>query len=120
MPKLDSERSVLYKGQAFTVVETHGFAEWLGDLRDRKARTKIVGRIRRAAGGNFGDHRSVKGGVFEMRVDYGPGYRVYYFQRGEALVILLCGGDKRTQDADIAFAKRLKVEIETRGGTETL
>lgn len=118
MPKLDSKRSVLYKGQAFTVTETHDFAAWFTGLRDRKARAKIVGRIRRAAGGNFGDHRSVKGGIFEMRVDYGPGYRVYYFKRGEALVILLCGGDKRTQDADVANAKRLKVEIEKRGGTE--
>ena len=120
MRKVDKPDPVLYKGQAFTVVETHNFAQWIAGLRDREARAKIVGRIRRAAGGNFGDHRSVKGGVYEMRVDYGPGYRVYYFQRGEALVILLCGGDKRTQDADVAFAKRLKIEIETRGGTEVL
>ena len=55
-----------------------------------------------------------------MRVDCGPGYRVYYFQRGKALVILLCGGDKRTQDADVAYAKRLKEEIESRGGPEAL
>jgi putative addiction module killer protein len=120
MRRVDKLPHVLYKGQAFTVVETLDFAEWIAGLRDRKARAKIVGRIRRAAGGNFGDHRSVKGGVYEMRVDYGPGYRVYYFQRGEALVILLCGGDKRTQDADVAFAKRLKSEIEKRGGTEAV
>ncbi|QYU69591.1 type II toxin-antitoxin system RelE/ParE family toxin [Leptolyngbya sp. 15MV] len=120
MRKVDNPDTVLHKGQAFTVVETHDFVEWFAGLRDRKAKAKIVGRIRRAAGGNFGDHRSVKGGVYEMRVDYGPGYRVYYFQRGEALVILLCGGDKRTQDADIAYAKRQKVEIETRGGIEAL
>lgn len=120
MTDIDKSHFVLHKGHAFTVVETPDFVEWLAGLRDRKAKAKIVGRVRRAAGGNFGDHRSVKGGVYEMRVDHGPGYRVYYFQRGEALVILLCGGDKRTQDADIAFAKRLKVEIETRGGTEAV
>jgi putative addiction module killer protein len=117
---IDNLSSVLYKGQAFSLEETLDFAGWFAGLRDRKARAKIVGRIRRAADGNFGDYRSVKGGVFEMRVDCGPGYRVYYFQRGKALVILLCGGDKRTQDADVAYAKRLKEEIESRGGPEAL
>lgn len=119
MPRIDKSPSVLHKGQAFSLEETLDFAAWLAGVRDRKAKAKIVGRIKRAANGNFGDHRSVKGGVFEMRVDYGPGYRVYYFQRGKALVVLLCGGDKRTQDADVALAKRLKEEIE-RGGTEAL
>lgn len=73
-------------------------------------------RLDRLADGNFGDHKSVKDGVFELRIDYGPGYRVYLFQRGKELVILLCGGDKRTQDADIAKAKRLKEEIERNNG----
>lgn len=77
---------------------------------------RIVDRLKRASNGNFGDWKSAGGGVFEMRIDYGPGHRVYYFQRGKQLVILLCGGDKRTQDADIAEAKRLKEEIERQNG----
>jgi len=117
---LDSPTNVPYNGHAFSLGETLEFARWLDDVRDRKAKAKIVGRIKRAANGNFGDHRSVQGGVFEMRIDYGPGYRVYYFRRGKELVILLCGGDKRTQDADIAHAKRLKEEIERRGRDEAL
>lgn len=117
---IDSSRNVLYKGQAFSLEETLDFAKWLAKVRDRKAKVLIADRIKRAANGNFGDHRSVHGGVFEMRIDHGPGYRVYYFQRGKALVILLCGGDKRTQDADVAYAKWLKEEIERRGGNEAL
>lgn len=113
--ELDRPTNVLYKGQSFSLEETLDFAQWLANLRDRRAKAKIADRLKRAANGNFGDNRSVQGGVFEMRVDYGPGYRVYYFQRGKELVILLCGGDKRTQDADIACAKRLKEEIEHRG-----
>lgn len=73
---------------------------------------RIIDRLKRASNGNFGDHKSVQDGVFEMRIDYGPGYRVYYFRRGKELVILLCGGDKGTQKADIAEAKRLKAAIE--------
>lgn len=114
--EIDVPTAVLYKGQAFQLEETPVFAKWLGSVRDRKAKTKIADRLKRASNGNFGDHRSVHGGVFELRIDYGPGYRVYFFQRGKELVILLCGGDKRTQDADIAHAKRLKTEIEKRDG----
>lgn len=117
---IDSSPNVLYTGHAFSLEETLDFAEWLADLGDRRAKARIVGRIKRAANGNFGDHRSVQSGVFEMRIDYGPGYRVYYFQRGKVLVILLCGGHKRTQNADIAKAKRLKEEIERRGRDEAL
>lgn len=77
---------------------------------------KVLDRLKRASNGNFGDCKSIKGGVSEMRIDYGPGYRVYFFQRGKKLVILLCGGDKRTQDADVAQVKRLKEEIEQQDG----
>lgn len=115
MENLDSSRNVLHKGQAFTLEETLEFAKWLAALRDRKAKVMIADRIKRAANGNFGNIRSVQGGVFEMKIDHGPGYRVYYFQRGKELVILLCGGDKRTQNADVAYAKRLKEGIERRG-----
>ena len=100
--------------------ETLVFAKWLEGLRDSKAKVKIADRIKRASNGNFGDHRSVNGGVFEMRIDYGPGYRVYYFQLDKELVILVCGGDKRTQDADIAYAKRLKEEIERDGRNKAI
>ncbi|WP_338446416.1 type II toxin-antitoxin system RelE/ParE family toxin [Pelagerythrobacter marensis] len=110
---VDDPQSVSYKGQAFQLEETQVFSDWLGSLRDRRAKARIVDRLKRASNGNFGDHKSVKGGVFEMRVDVGPGYRVYYFQRGRRLVILLCGGDKGTQRADVAEAKRLKAEIES-------
>lgn len=116
----DKPSPVLYTGHAFSLEETRDFVKWLGKLRDRKARAMIVDRLKRAANGNFGTIRSVQGGVFEMKIDHGPGYRVYYFQRGKELVILLCGGDKRTQDADIAQAKRLKEEIEHRGGNKAL
>lgn len=117
---LDNARNVLYTGQAFQLEETLVFANWLGPLRDRRAVAKITDRLKRASNGNFGDHKSVQGGVFELRVDYGPGYRVYFFQRGKELVILLCGGDKRTQDADVAHAKRLKAEIEKRDGDKAV
>ena len=115
--KLDFSSNVLHKGQAFSLEETLDFAKWLAALRDRKAKAMIADRIKRAGNGSFGAIRSVQGGVFEMKIDHGPGYRVYYFQRGKELVILLCGGDKRTQKADIAYAKRLKAEIEKRDGT---
>lgn len=117
---IDPAPSVLYKGQAFQLEETLVFSDWLGSLRDRRGMAKIIDRLKRASNGNFGDHKSVQGGVFEMRVDYGPGYRVYYFLRGKQLVILLCGGDKKTQKADIAEAKRLKKEIELRDGDKTI
>ena len=102
--------NVYYKGQAFQLSETPDFSDWLGSLRDRRARAKIVVRLERLADGNFGDHKSVKGGVHELRVDYGPGYRVYFIQRGPVLVILLCGGDKSTQSKDIKQAKVLAAE----------
>lgn len=117
---IDNREHVLYTGQDYQLAETTEFARWFGSLRDVRAVAKIADRLKRASNGNFGDHKSVKGGVFEMRVDYGPGYRVYFFRRGKELVILLCGGDKRSQDDDVARAKRLKEEIEGRDGAKTL
>ena len=76
-------------------------------LRDPNAVARIVGRIRRMEMGNPGDTRSVGEGILEMRIDYGPGYRIYYVHRGAQIVILLCGGDKRTQQRDIQRAQRL-------------
>ncbi len=91
--------------------QTAVFARWLGSLRDGRARTRIQARIDRLEIGNPGDVRPVGGGVSELRIDYGPGYRVYFVGRGEALVILLAGGDKRTQDKDIARAVELAREV---------
>ena len=113
--RLDISDTVLYKGQAYQLAETDEFHRWLGSLDDRRAATRIVDRIKRASNGNFGDVRSVGSGVSEMRIDYGPGYRVYLFRRGKELVVLLCGGDKKSQRADIAKAGRLKDEIEQSG-----
>lgn len=80
------------------------FESWFNSLRDRQAQARINARIRRLSLGNSGDARPVGSGVSELRIDYGPGYRVYYVQRGAVLALLLCGGDKRTQDADIKRA----------------
>jgi putative addiction module killer protein len=117
--KIDGFEDVRYTGQALQIAETSVFALWIASLRDERARAKIIGRLRRASDGNFGDYKSVGGGVFELRVDHGPGYRVYYFRGAKELVVLLCGGDKRTQDSDVVEAKRLKEEIEKSGWTST-
>jgi putative addiction module killer protein len=93
------------------VRQTEIFARWLANLRDDRARARINTRIRRLSIGNPGDTRSVGGGVSELRIDYGPGYRVYFVRRSEALVVLVSGGDKRTQDHDIAMAIKLAREL---------
>ena len=87
--------------------QTETFAAWFAALRDHQARARITARIRRLSLGNPGDVKPVGSGVSEMRIDYGPGYRVYFVQRGKVVAILLCGGDKRTQDRDIARAVAL-------------
>ena len=88
------------------------FIEWLAELRDTVAKVRIAKRIDRMERGNFGDHRSVGGEVSELRFTFGPGYRVYYTQRGNTVVILLCGGDKGSQERDIELAQRMAKEIE--------
>ena len=95
----------------FEVVETLVSAECLGRLKDHRARARINIRIQRLRGGNFGDHRPVGDGVSEMRIDYGPGYRVYLTIRGRTVVVLLCGGDKSTQRKDIDKAIELAKEV---------
>lgn len=91
---------------AFRAQDGHvPFQEWLADLNDKKAVARILARLARVRQGNPGDCKSVGEGVLELRVDYGPGYRVYFGQKGRTLVVLLCGGDKRTQDRDIRLAK---------------
>lgn len=86
---------------------TPQFTAWIDGLKDFTGRARILARIRRLGEGNPGDHRNLTGGISELRVDVGPGYRVYYTQRGNELVILLVGGDKGTQQRDINKAKEL-------------
>ena len=94
------------------VRETPDFTNWLAALNDQRVRLQIVRWISRVAAGNFGDAKSVGGAVNELRIDHGPGYRVYYTRRGKAVVILLCGGDKRTQRKDIRKAKEIAETLE--------
>ncbi|MGE0283684.1 MAG: type II toxin-antitoxin system RelE/ParE family toxin [Rhizobiaceae bacterium] len=81
------------------------FAEWRSQIRDRKALIALDRRIMRVELGNFGDHKSLQDGVWELRIDVGPGYRVYYALAGATVVLLLCGGDKRKQSSDIERAR---------------
>jgi putative addiction module killer protein len=86
---------------------TEVFDKWLKGLRDLQAKERVFARIRRLQEGNPGDVKPVGGGVSEMRINYGPGYRLYFVQRGNTLIILLCGGDKSSQSQDIAKALAL-------------
>lgn len=87
--------------------QTEAYARWFEELRDRQARARILVRIRRLSLGNPGDVKPVGEGVSEMRIDYGPGYRIYFTARGEHVIVLLAGGDKRSQTRDIAAALEL-------------
>jgi len=90
------------------------FVEWLKGLNDRRARTKIEARLARVAVGNLGDVEAVGEGVLELRIDWGPGYRVYFSRLGQVIILLLCGGDKRTQQKDIRRAKSYLEDYKTR------
>lgn len=91
-------------------IKSATFDRWLGKLKDRRAVARVLVRIDRLAAGNPGDVKPVGGGISELRIDYGPGYRVYYLQEGFKLVLLLCGGDKSSQDRDIKDAQRIAEE----------
>ena len=93
-----------------TILQSATFGRWLSRLRDRHAVDRIVARLLAAEDGHLGDVRSVGGGVSEMRIQYGPGYRVYFITRGAELIVLLCGGDKDSQRRDIERAKRMATE----------
>lgn len=90
-----------------TIRTTKSFSKWLKALRDRKAQTIIAARIERIAAGNLGDVKPLGKGLNEVRINYGPGYRVYYTERDGAVVLLLAGGDKSTQSRDIAAAREM-------------
>jgi putative addiction module killer protein len=92
------------------VRQSPAFTTWFTSLRDRQARARIAARLARLQSGSLGDVAPVGEGVSELRIFHGPGYRVYFIRRGAALAILLCGGDKRSQEADIALAKKLAKE----------
>jgi putative addiction module killer protein len=96
----------------FTVLQTQEFQHWLDDLRDQRAQVRIAARLRLAEAGNLGDWKSVGDEVFEMRVNFGPGYRLYFTRRGSILIVMLAGGDKSTQAKDIKRAKKILEELE--------
>ena len=89
------------------VEKTDEYAEWIDALKDRGGRARILMRVERLIGGNPGQHRALTEGVTELKIDFGPGYRVYYTQRGTRLLLLLAGGDKSTQQKDIQLAIKL-------------
>ena len=94
------------------ILQTEVFRDWLDGLRDRKVRLRINDRLKRLASGNAGDTKSVGDGVQELRLHFGPGYRIYYMWQDDILVVLLNGGDKGSQSRDIAMAKRLAKEAD--------
>ena len=91
---------------------TEGFLVWLANLKDERARARVIARIDRLSLGNPGDVKPVGLGVSEMRIDYGPGYRVYFVQRGEVLIVVLTGGSKKTQSKDIELALKVAANLE--------
>ena len=101
---------MVYSIRVREILKSATFDAWLSGLRARQARVRIAARIDRLSLGNPGDLKPVGSGVSEMRIDYGPGYRVYFIQRGATIVVLLCGGDKRTQAADIKQAMKIAEE----------
>lgn len=97
----------------FTVQLTSEFESWLDRLRDKKAQIRIVARLRQAEAGNLGDWKSVGGEVGEMRVNFGPGYRLYFARKGSVLIVMLAGGDKSSQAKDIRRAQQILTELES-------
>jgi putative addiction module killer protein len=107
----------MYKLKHYTTLDgIDRFAQWLDNLRDQQASARIAARLLRLQNGNFGDCRAVGDGVWELRIDWGPGYRVYYAVSGKRVVLLCEGGDKRTQTADVARAITRWREWQARGG----
>lgn len=99
-----------YKIPTVEIITTNVFDAWFNDLRDHRAKARIGARISRIEMGNFGDHKFFSG-IGELRIDHGPGYRIYFKKRGDVMVILLCGGDKTSQDRDIKRALEIAREV---------
>jgi putative addiction module killer protein len=95
----------------FTIRRTRDYADWIKTLKDFRAQARIADRIDRLAAGNPGDVKPMGEGVSELRINYGPGYRVYFVRDGSIVYVLLCGGDKSTQDKDIRLAKKLAQQL---------
>lgn len=93
-----------------SILKSADFDAWLRKLRDSEAKARILMRVERLSFGNAGDVKPVGGGISEMRIDHGPGYRVYFKKQGDRIAVLLCGGDKSTQKADIIRAKKIAAE----------
>jgi putative addiction module killer protein len=96
----------------FAILQTQEFQRWLDALRDQRAQVRIAARLRLAEAGNLGDWKSVGGEISEMRVNFGPGYRLYFARRGSILIVMLAGGDKSTQTKDIKRAQKILKELE--------
>jgi putative addiction module killer protein len=95
----------------FTVLQTEEFVAWLDDLKDKRAQVRIAARLRQVESGNLGDWQPIEGEVSELRVNYGPGYRLYFARRGRIIVVILNAGDKSTQKRDIRRALKLAAEL---------
>ena len=102
---------MVYIIRMIRILQTETFRRWLSGLRDDQAVVRIAARLRRVSQGNLGDVRPVGNGVSEMRIQYGPGYRLYFVRRGSDVVVLLCGGDKSSQRRDIERAKQIAQEV---------
>ncbi|EBW6363798.1 type II toxin-antitoxin system RelE/ParE family toxin [Salmonella enterica subsp. enterica serovar Oranienburg] len=89
------------------IIRSETFSDWLSSLKDSRARSRVLARIDRMREGNFGDAEPIGDGLSEARIHYGPGYRVYFMQQGDVIVVLLCGGDKSSQTKDIKQARRI-------------
>lgn len=100
-----------YYSYMYTLIESSTYSEWFARLRDRQAKARIIARLRRVELGNLGDWKPVGESVSELRIFYGSGYRVYFTQRGEEIILLLLGGDKSTQEDDIKKAIHLANEL---------
>jgi putative addiction module killer protein len=109
------DRNVIYMRHMYQLKQTGRFSVWLAALRDKRALGRITVRLLRAQAGLLGDVKSVGGQVSEMRIDYGPGYRLYFTRRGAQLIILLCGGDKGSQARDISLAQQLAGQLNIEG-----
>ncbi len=96
----------------YEVLATAGYAKWYASLRDGTTKARIVARVLNLGDGNFGDTKPLGGNVHELRLHFGPGYRVYFTRRGERIILLLCGGDKGSQQRDIVRAKQIEAQLE--------